>query len=287
MAEVTATRSYREQAVLLGPRQALLAVATLPAAKVDPAQSAVVILNTGIVHRVGHHRMWVTLARRLARRERIVVRFDMSGIGDSAPSRSSEPAVVTALDDIRTVLDWLQTRHGVSSVVLVGLCSGADHAVLHAHDDPRIAGLVLMDPSMPPTARYYVHYLWQRLGNARNWLGVISGRSGVVRLAARHLQTKARPVTDLKDITLGNLPFSPYLRQCYQRIASRGAKLLVVFTSDSVRQSYRLQFKDAFPEVASGTALRTEFFADSDHLFSSPALRERLYELISDWLNPG
>lgn len=287
MAEVTSSPSYREQAVLLGPRHSLLAIATLPAAKVDPARSAVVILNTGIVHRVGHHRMWVTLARRLALRERIVVRFDLSGIGDSAPSRSSEPAVVTALDDIRTVLDWLQAKHGVSRVVLVGLCSGADHAVLHAHDDPRIAGLVLLDPSIPPTPRYYLHYLWQRLGNARNWLSVISGRSGVVRLAATQLQTRATPVTELKDITLANLPFSPYLRQCYQRVASRGAKLLVVFTSDSVRQSYRRQFNDAFPEAASDATLRMEFFSDSDHLFSSPALRERLYELITDWLDPG
>lgn len=287
MAEVNAANEYREQAVLLGPRQSLLTIATRPAAQAGPAPSAIVILNTGIVHRVGHHRMWVTLSRRLARRGHTVVRFDQSGIGDSAPSRGSEQPVVTALDDIRTVLDWLQTRHGVSRVVLAGLCSGADFAVLHAHDDPRIAGLVLMDPSMPPTARYYVRYLWQRLGNARNWLSVLTGRSGVLRLVARQLQSKARPVGGLNEVTLHNLPFSPYLRQCYQRVASRGARWLVVLTSNPVRQNYRRQFIDAFPETASGGLLRLELFSDSDHVFSQPAARERLYELITDWLDQG
>jgi pimeloyl-ACP methyl ester carboxylesterase len=275
---------FREQAVLLGPRQSLLAIVTRPAA-VAPAsdEPAIVILNTGIVHRVGHNRMYVTLARELARHGRTVVRFDFSGIGDSEAREDGVPPLQACLEEIGLVLGWLEATHRMSRFILVGLCSGADHAVLYAQTDPRVTGLVLMDPTIPPTPRYYYHYVMQRLRRPQSWFSVLVGRSGLLRLIASHIRSGGRARAP-QPPTLQGLQFSPLLRQCYKRNAERGIKVLAILTSVSARHSYGQQMRDAFPEAAATGGFRLEFFPESDHVFSADRDRTRLYGAITDWL---
>jgi pimeloyl-ACP methyl ester carboxylesterase len=278
---------FTEQAVLLGESRSLVGIVTRPRAPYRSDAPAIVILNTGIVHRVGHHRMYVSLSRVLAKAGRTVVRFDFSGIGDSKARNNRLPALSASLAEIREVLDSVQHSHQVSQAILIGLCSGADHAALYAHTDPRVVGLVLLDPTMPPTARYYFHYLKQRLRNLQNWVSIVSGRSGLLRLMSAHLLSSVRPQSDLKDLNLLNLQFSSHLAKCYQAAAARGIKMLSVFTSVSTRHTYEKQMFDAFPEASAHRALRLEFFPDSDHLFSAERERTRLYRVIMDWLDSG
>jgi pimeloyl-ACP methyl ester carboxylesterase len=275
---------FKEQAVLLGARRSLVGIITRPLAAHRSDAPAIVILNTGIVHRVGHHRMYVTLSRLLAANGRMVVRFDFSGIGDSEPRSDRLSPLIACLAEIKEVLDSLENTQRVSRFILVGLCSGADHAALYAHTDPRVVGLVLMDPTLPPTARYYFHYLIQRLSNLRSWISVISGRSGLVRLMSAHLRNRMRAQGGMEDLNLHNLQFSAHLAKCYRAAAARGIKMLSVFTSVSARHTYQRQMIDAFPEASSHGALRLEFFPDSDHLFSAERERTRLYRVIMDWL---
>jgi pimeloyl-ACP methyl ester carboxylesterase len=281
---VAVVARFKEQAVLLGERRSLVGIITRPLISQRSDAPAIVILNTGIVHRVGHHRMYVTLSRLLAEAGRMVVRFDFSGIGDSEPRNDHLSPVIACLAEIKEVLDSIENTHQVSRFVLVGLCSGADHAALYAHTDPRVVAVVLMDPTLPPTARYYLHYLIQRLRNLRSWVSVITGRSGLLRLMSAHLRNRMRPQGGLEDLNLQNLQFSKHLAKCYHAAAVRGIKMLSVFTSVSARHTYQQQMRDAFPEAASRGALRLEFFPDSDHLFSAHRERMRLYRVILDWL---
>jgi pimeloyl-ACP methyl ester carboxylesterase len=281
------TLKFKEQAVLLGQRRSLVGVVARPLVSYRTDEPAIVILNTGIVHRVGHHRMFVTLSRILANQGRTVVRFDLSGIGDSQPRNGGQSPLVSSLADVKEALDSVAETHQASRFILVGLCSGADHAVLYGHTDPRVVGLVLIDPTMPPTARYYFHYIMQRLRHLSNWISVVTGRSGLLRLVSAHLQQRVRPQSDLQGLTMQNLQFSPYLAKCYNASAVRGIKMLSVLTSVSARHTYQQQMLDAFPGVSSNNALRLEFFSDSDHLFSTDRERERLYGVIVDWLGTG
>ena len=75
--------AFTEHVVAFGKRQSLVGVLSRPTRPV-PDAPAIVILNTGIVHRVGHHRMYVLIARQLAAAGHPVLRFDFSGIGDSS-----------------------------------------------------------------------------------------------------------------------------------------------------------------------------------------------------------
>jgi dienelactone hydrolase len=280
MAAVAA--GYKERVALLGKDNSLVSVIARPAASPAGDRPAVVILNTGIIHRVGHHRMYVMLSRALADAGHTVVRFDFSGIGDSAPAKDRKPPLAACLEQIREVIDSLAVTHQISRFVLVGLCSGADHAILYTRNDARVVGLVLMDPTLPPTLRYYFHYVRQRLTHVRNWLSVITGRSGLMRMLATHLTSRLRERSPA--LTLQSLQFSPDLAQCYQAVARRKVNMLAIFTSVSARHTYPQQILDAFPETGGGGGLRLEYFPDSNHHFSPPQARARLLGVIADWV---
>jgi pimeloyl-ACP methyl ester carboxylesterase len=276
--------TYTEQALLLGERRSLVSVIARPRVPGNADLPAVVILNTGIVHRVGHHRMYVTLSRMLAAGARTVVRFDQSGLGDSAARSDHLPPLAAGLADIREVLDALEQAHQVSRFILVGLCSGADQAVLYGHRDPRVVGLVIMDPTIPPTPRYYLYYILRRMSRLQNWTSFMTGRSGLLRMASAHLLNRLRSADDSRPLSLQNLQFSPYLARCYAATAARGMRVLVAFTALSPRHAYERQILDAFPEVSTSGSLQLQYFLESDHLFSAPADRARLFRVIDAWL---
>ncbi|MEP6546412.1 MAG: alpha/beta fold hydrolase [Gammaproteobacteria bacterium] len=278
------SESFTERAVMLGSRQSLVGILARPARSSLPDAPAIVILNTGVVHRVGHHRMYVTMARQLASAGYQVLRFDFSGIGDSSPRADQLSPVNSCLADIAEVLDSLEKDHQVKSVVLIGLCSGADHAVLYAHRDSRIVGMVLMDPSIPPTARYYFHYIAQRLIRLQNWISVATLRSGLLKRLITQAMYSVLPQSQPDKLTLEALQHSPYLGQCYRSAVRRGAKILAVFSAISPRSTYPQQMRDAFRGVEFGNALKLEFLPESDHLFTAGRDRARLGTVITDWL---
>jgi pimeloyl-ACP methyl ester carboxylesterase len=277
---------FSEQALLLGKRETLVGIIARPSSPPPDERAAVVILNTGIVHRVGHHRMYVSLSRKLAAAGHVVLRFDLSGIGDSEQRNDKLSTINSNLADIKEALDFLAANKLASRFVLIGLCSGADHAVLYAPADPRVVGLVLMDPTIPPTTRYYFHYILQRLTNLRNWASVAAGRSGLLNMLRSQLSYRLRPHRrSSSGLTLETLKFSPHLGRCYAHSVANGVRILAAFTSISPRQTYRAQILEAFPQVAFEDTLRLEHFAHSDHLFSEPNDRARLNQLVLDWLS--
>jgi pimeloyl-ACP methyl ester carboxylesterase len=275
------THKVNEQVVRLGKHRSLVGI--MARAALPGERATVVILNTGIAHRVGHHRMFVTLARLLAREGFNVLRFDFSGIGDSEPRRDSLSPLASSLADLDDVLDWLERERAVSRVVLIGLCSGADHAILHAHSDPRVAGLVLMDPSVPTTARFYAHYIFRRLTRLRSYVSVMLGRSGLVRVWIRHLYG-FRSNADMRPASLEDLRFHSYLRQSYRSAIKNGVQILAVFTGEITRQTYREQMLDAFSDIVFGDRLRLEFFPSTDHVFTSEKDRAQLFKIIRNWI---
>jgi pimeloyl-ACP methyl ester carboxylesterase len=108
-----------------------------------------VFVNSGAVHHVGPNRLWTTLARRWAARGDVVLRFDLSGIGDSAPRRGcSENIVYTpnATGDIAAAVARVRAQPGVDRVYALGLCSGAYNSFKAAVAGVRVDGIVCINP---------------------------------------------------------------------------------------------------------------------------------------------
>lgn len=160
----------------------LLGVLSEPAATAD-AELGVLLIVGGPQYRVGSHRQFTLLARRLAAEGTPCLRFDVRGMGDSGgPQRSFEHLD----DDIAAALAaWQQARPGLRRVVLWGLCDAASAALLYVHrrPDPRVAGLCLLNPwvrTEASLARAQVkHYYLDRLRQGAFWRKLLSGRVGL------------------------------------------------------------------------------------------------------------
>ena len=139
-----------ERVVRLGEDGGLVGVLCRPdvARPNAPAGApAVLVLNTGMTHRVGNARLGTRLARRLAGSGVATLRLDTAGIGDSLPDAGRPGLLVynlAVVADVVTAIDWLE-RQGHAGVVLVGVCSGAYLALHAARADPRVRGAVLVN----------------------------------------------------------------------------------------------------------------------------------------------
>ena len=72
----------REAAVSFGPNASLVGIITSPSVPAARRElPGVILLNAGIINRVGPNRIYVKMARRLADMGLPVLRFDFSGRG--------------------------------------------------------------------------------------------------------------------------------------------------------------------------------------------------------------
>jgi alpha-beta hydrolase superfamily lysophospholipase len=140
-----------EEAVRFGRPTPLFGIITTPAPFTAGQRStkAVLLLNAGAVHRIGPNRLYVALARHLARHGYTVLRMDVAGIGDSPPRADAPENVVYsrhALEDVRLALDYLRLHWDVTEVYAAGLCSGAYNAFKAAVANLPLTGAILINP---------------------------------------------------------------------------------------------------------------------------------------------
>lgn len=152
-----------ERATLLGLSESLVSIITEPSAKVqDNGRPAILLLNAGVVHRVGPNRLYVRVARRLASHGFLCVRFDHAGVGDSPPPNNDMPYAERWINETQEVMNWLTKHYGARQFCLMGLCSGAMTSFNTACCDSRVVGIVLLNV--------------QGLGGSLDWFWYIGNR---------------------------------------------------------------------------------------------------------------
>jgi pimeloyl-ACP methyl ester carboxylesterase len=280
------TAQFVERACQFGEGQSLFGILSIPAKAGAGDNPVVVILNTGTAHRVGHHRMYVSLARTLAAKGYSVLRFDFAGIGDSRPSESGAPLLESNLADIRVALDWLETHLEMRRFVLVGLCSGADYAVMYSHTDRRIVGLALLDPYVLKTPRYILDYVLFRVAKPRSILRFRPSKSRLIRAMIGSLLFSKRETGSLRHISFRGQEARTTLEAIYTKNVAAGMQILVLCTGIDVapKNTYEAQFADSFKNVDFKDQLQARFLRDCDHLFSSPSSRDLLNDLTLTWI---
>lgn len=171
----------------------LLGTLDLPAEGQPSRSVGVLMLNSDDGCRLGPHRLWVRLAARLCERGFPCLRFDYRGCGDS--EGPDEPATAdTALADALAAEKVLRDRTSVRSVVLVGICYGAEIALLAGACLQSTIGVVACstgryvtaagyEESLADACRYVKGYgrkllcgsTWRRLLGGRMHAGVVLG----------------------------------------------------------------------------------------------------------------
>lgn len=279
----------RERPVSIGDPP-LVGVLSEPTEGADGARPAFVLTNAGVLHRVGPSRINVLLARALAARGFVCLRFDFSGLGDSPHRPGPGTFDERSTGEMREVMDYLEGGRLADAFVPVGLCSGADVAFAAALEDPRVVGLVSLDGLAYRTWRFWVRRYGPRLLRGRSWWNLLTGRTYVGPFLRRMLRLSGRDERRPKEAELLRRPVPPRAETAaaHQRLADRGVRMLQLFTGGLDEDyNYATQFTDCFRSVDFRGCLTLEFLPEADHVFTARAQRAALLDIVCAWAHHG
>lgn len=272
----------REVIAHIGDIDTLSGVMGLPET-IDPAKPTVVILNSGLMHRVGASRTSVQLSRALVKQGYQVLRFDFSGIGDSAARSDDLDPTERIIQEVSRALDYLQQNYDSDCFVLYGLCSGAQNAFKAALVDKRIIGLAGVDNFGFLTRKYYVVHYLPKLLDLNQWKNFLTRGIKTV-LAASTGAFRATPIKIEED----PWPYPPrdFVENGYGQLVKRGLSFLYIYTGSWSKQyNYLNQFHDMFPSVTFGDSVELHFRPKMSHNMVEPESQQFMIETVSTWMN--
>jgi hypothetical protein len=284
------TGAYREKVSTFGEERGLVGILTVPAGERAVGVPHVLLLNSGILHRVGTNRLHVTLARRLAAVGITTLRFDLSGIGDSERRREVLSLRESVERDIADAIQYLSAVQGAGGVVLMGLCSGAYDSMHAALSEPRVVGAVLVDiPGPFRTWRHIAHHLGARLFRLASWRRPLEKAAHYGRALVRPhgAPYSAAGAAVEGGYFVGARSTAPRQLMAGQlaTLLDRGVRLLVIFTSGvETNYNHRSQFRTTFPKAAAHPSLSFDYFEEANHAFGRRADRARLVETVVSWM---
>lgn len=276
--------AIQERIAHFGRPKTLVGVTTLPPSREATRDQTVVIVNVGVIHRVGPSRLHVQLARRLASDGFVTLRFDFSGIGDSEP-RPERIVPDGVRQDLNDALSYLQASVKATRFVLVGLCSGANASLRYARLHAGVVGAVLLDPHSYKTPGYYLRHYRRRVLRWQSWRNVLTGRGGQWpgdRDSRAGYEAPPPPGDGL--VSPPTVIPRPEMEEGIAELAGRGVQLLNVYTGGHEAYNDRKQFWELFPGFRGKPEIQVEFLPSADHTFHRRSARHEVIALIRDWL---
>ncbi|MCG5510340.1 hydrolase 1, exosortase A system-associated [Ectothiorhodospira lacustris] len=262
------------------------------------ARQGVLIVVGGPQYRVGSHRQFLLLARHLAEAGIPVMRFDYRGMGDSGGAQRSYEDIS---QDLLAATDTFINRNpGLESVVIWGLCDAASAALLNAWRDPRITGLVLLNPWVRTEAglarAYLKQYYLRRLMSREFWSGLMGGRInpltsarslvGMTRRALRRQQSGGTPVgipNAQREIDPGK-PLPERMAEGWRRFS--GPILLILSGDDLTAEEFRgcARQSAVWRELLDERRVTVRELCDANHTFSRLEWRDQVEKWTLEWL---
>lgn len=278
---------WAETPSTFGREDSLVGTLCVPDEGADPTTPLVVFLNAGIIHRTGPARLYVQLARALAQGGFPSLRFDLSGIGDSGRSGGGQGSLREGVRaDIGSALEFASEASGARRFVLLGLCSGADHALDAGARRDDVVGTVLLDLNVDRTPGYHVRHYLRRVLRPRIWWSVLTGRHRSTRALFQRLGLgPPDPAAQPRPSTFATALTTEEGEDALRRVVGRGAPILAVFTGGVEYQyNHRGQMRRLFSEVPLGARLTELYRPTSDHTFTDPEDRAWLIRTTVDWM---
>ena len=295
-----AQATLTERPVFFGSDETLFGIVTQPRSG-ETRRRGVVFVNDGATYHIGANRINVALARRWARRGYVVLRMDLAGLGESAP-RAGRPTndvfPPSALEDIRAGIELIRTQFGAREVTLVGLCSGAYHALRAAVAALPTNQILLINPQnffwkegmsisdvqlieiLSGPGRYR-----ERMLSTKNWRKVLTGRADFRRIAWVHVRHAWFTCTSwLRDLARGlNIRVSQDLGRELEEITRRGVQVVFVFSRGEVGiELLKIQAGSSVKRI--GDRCRVHIIDGADHIFSQSGPRQQLEDMLSEEL---
>jgi pimeloyl-ACP methyl ester carboxylesterase len=292
-----------DEVLLFGKTKSLVAIVTEPT-ETNRNRPAVILLNAGLIHRIGPSRLYVKIARALSELGFAVLRFDFSGTGDSPAREDHVPFIRGAIAEVQEAMTYLQETRGIERFLLIGHCSGAGFSFLTACEDPRVSGIILINiqgqseewveyDKRRKLTQYYTNYYgrtalfdhrkWSRflrgdvdyLSIGRNVLrDVILNRISALtfRFKQATVPNQTSPQLPGEEIDLaGSLDF----------LVERNVSLHFIYSEGSTGIDYiRTVFGKEFDHLLAAEKVKMEIIPESDHLFTLIESQKHLLEKV-------
>jgi pimeloyl-ACP methyl ester carboxylesterase len=267
-----------ETALVFGPTKSIVGIVCDPPASTPRQRLGVVILNAGVLHRVGPARIHVSLARELAARGLSSLRFDFSGIGDSARFETALPFTELAMSEAREAMDFLERSRGIRQFALLGICSGADIALRVARAEPRVVAAALVDVFNMPTPWLVLRHSSRQALKLSSWVRFLSGRSQTLKALRATALTQQSAETSI-------IPSYGELTTALRALTDRGTSVLLAFTGNSpAHHHFRWRLRRKLSRWPKRHLVRRDYLHDSDHTFTLLSNQERFVSLVAGWL---
>lgn len=299
-----------ERLLRFGNKQALFGVLSSPLTDDWQNYPTILLLNSGAVHHIGPHRLYVFLARQFAQLGFRCLRLDLSGLGDSFiddVDHENHPYTSTATQDTAAAMAALKQDYPDTRFLLMGLCSGA-YASFHAGIDistEPVTECVLINPltfywkegmslAIPSEAHYrqWNDYMVS-VRRLDKWLKLLRGGVSIAEIVStlierveilvsvkwKALQKKfqAKPAEKTSQRDLG---------EDLNKIAQAGRQISFVFSErDPGHDLLMTNAKGTVNKLMKQNRLTIQFISNADHTFSKNSARgvvmDRLTRLLA------
>jgi len=290
----------REMPVRFGTDDALFGILSLPD-QPAPDAPAMLLVNTSANPRWGNARITVDLARRLAADGIASLRMDASGMGDAEPSSGERgrPYAEAVTADVRSAIAELEHQTG-RPVVVMGVCSGAYHALQAASRDDRVCGLILVnlqrfvwregDPSdivrrsaLRPNAFYL-----RSIFSAQSWYRLIRADFDVANLllvfTARLLRRALASIDPMVTLVSGGATRVGRVRRMLRTLDQRGVAMLYVLgCNDPGIEELAEYFGRDGARLRRHPNVTYRTLQNADHTLGAWRVRAALIETIRSW----
>ncbi len=270
----------KEQVCNFGKDGHLFGILTTPDEDVRVADAPIaLILNAGIVHRVGPFRMNVDIARQLAQLGYSTLRMDLSGLGDSGPRTGKLELENRAELDAADAMTYLETETGTREFVIVGLCSGAYNAHCVSVKDDRVVGAVFMDGIVFRTLGFFLRHHVARVFRPRFWRNAIKRRWQQRPIGPTEADGNALAESEFfgedlnKDKIIDDLT----------RLVDRGVQMLFLYTDGYDDICGRSQFREMYGLRPDDGQLQVEYYPKSEHTFRLTENRKAACDRVARW----
>jgi len=284
----------KEEVLLVGKSHALVGIITNASnERKNYNLPAILLLNAGLLHRVGPNRMSVKIARDLAALGFTVLRFDFSGIGDSLVSSSNLSFKKRWMNEAQEAIDHLHATRGVERFVLIGLCAGALASFKSACFDSRVVGAVLINGQghlhdddndelntlivRRTQARYKLRIGLSGSLKKKIWLKVLTGKVNYWAIAKNQFKSLLVRKEDIRVELDG-------IQQELDRLNERGVQLLHICSEgDSGLDYLHLVLGDSMEKWIKCGRLNVQIIPGANHTLTLLENQQHLLNILHQW----
>jgi exosortase A-associated hydrolase 1/exosortase A-associated hydrolase 2 len=258
-------------------------------------RGVVIVVAGGPQYRVGAHRQFVALARKLLAAGYPVLRFDLRGMGDSG---GRYLGFEHGAADLRAAIDALvKHQPGIEEVVLFGECESASGILFYAYRDARVRGIVLVNPWVRTQAGQaqviLKHYYLARLTQRAFWLKVLAGEFSPTR-ALRDLLGHVRTYLEgsrvraaeasAEDADIAGLPLPAKTAAGLRRF--HGRVMFLMSGRDYIAREFDEVIKSsaAWDGLVDDPRVCRRDLGEADHTFSREVWKSQAADWVRQWL---